>query len=163
MKRKLLFTGAVFIVGVCICIIAYAMNWSSGVNVNTRNLENKLTHNLVQEQGQVKDLIDFSYDTVHIFEPYQPKESMELQIGFKFKGLKETVSEGMMNILFLNNNSPVAYLYGYPSNTGYYIELPVGTYTKIELDEMSYTATKCEVGNSAGTPQTYNKYVFDKN
>lgn len=139
------------------------MNWSSVVNVNTRNLENKLAHNLVQGQGQVKDLIDFSYDTVHIFEPYQPKESMELQIGFKFKGLKETVSEGMMNILFLNNNSSVAYLYGYPSNTGYYIQLPVGTYTKTELDEMSYTATTCEVGNSAGTPQTYNKYVFGNN
>ena len=163
MRKKLLFVGVIFIVIVCTCLITYTINWNASVNVNTRNLENKLTYSPIQEQGRVKDLIDFSYDTVHVFEPYQPKESMELQIGFKFKGLKETVSEGMMNILFLNNNSPIAYLYGYPSNTGYCIELPVGIYTKTEIDEMNYTATKCEVGNSAGTPQTYIKYVFDKN
>lgn len=46
---------------------------------------------------------------------------MERQIGFKTRILQETVNENMINILFLKDDSPVAYLYGYGSNNGYYI------------------------------------------
>ncbi|MEG0906689.1 MAG: hypothetical protein RSF87_10735 [Cellulosilyticaceae bacterium] len=160
MKKKSLFITISIVVIISIIAITYILNWNSTVNVNTRYLEDKLTHN--QGEGQVKDLIGFNYDKVYIFEPYQPKESMESLIGFECSILKETVSEGMMNILFLESNVPVAYLYGYASNNGYYIELPVGTYTKSELNNMGYIATKHAVGNSAGTPQTYMHYLFTK-
>ena len=45
---------------------------------------------------------------------------MEKQIGFKSRVLQETVNENMINILFVKDDSPVAYLYGYGSNNGYY-------------------------------------------
>lgn len=158
MRKKVQFIIISLILLISVVSITYIVNWNSKLNVNTRYLENKLTH--TQNHGQVKDLIDINYDKVYVFQPYQPKESMESLIGFKCHILKETISEGMMNILFVENNSPVAYLYGYGANTGYYLDIPVGTYTKSDLDAMNYTVTNYEVGNSAGTPRTYMNYLF---
>lgn len=160
MKKKPILITISIIVAISVVAITYIFNWSSKVNVNTRYLEYKLVHN--QSEGQVKDLINFNYDRVYVFEPYQSKESMESLVGFKCSILKETVNEGMMNILFLENNLTAAYLYGYASNKGYYIELPIGTYTKSELNEMNYTVKKQAVGNSAGTLQTYMHHLFTK-
>ena len=110
--------------------------------------------------GMVGELFNFDYDEVHVFSPYQSKDEMEKQIGFKSHVLQETVSEGMMNILFVKDESPVAYLYGYGSNNGYYIELPAGNYSKTELQEMRYEVGTSEVGNSSGTEKTYLNYIF---
>lgn len=158
-KRLLLIIGSI-LVTMSIVIMTYTHNRHSIVNVMTKELEESLAH--TQGKGLVKDLIHFNYDKVYVFEPYQAKESMEALIGFKCSILEETVSEGMMNMLFVEGEAPVAYLYGYVSNNGYYIELPIGTYSRSELDEMSYVATKQSVGNSGGTPLTYIHYLFAK-
>jgi hypothetical protein len=54
----------------------------------------------------------------------------------------------------------MAYLFGYPSNIGYYIDIPVDTYTKSQVDNMTFTMEVKEVGNSAGTPKTYRHYYI---
>lgn len=69
--------------------------------------------------------------------------------------LKEGISEGIINILLVKDNKAIAYLFGYPSNTGYYLEIPSGEYTKSQIDRMTYTITEEHVGNSYGTPKTY--------
>ena len=78
----------------------------------------------------MKDLIDFNYDEVYVLSLIS--ESMESLIGFK-RIFKKAVSEEWMNILFLENNSQVDCLYGNASDTGYYIELPIGAYTNQDL------------------------------
>src|SRR5699024_5093033 len=99
-------------------------------------------------------------DKLYVFEPYQSIEEMERQIGFKHHKLKQGVSEGMLNILFVKDNRAIAYLYGYPSNTGYYINIQSGEYNEADIDDMTYTVEEREVGNSSGSPRTYMYYEF---
>ena len=67
----------------------------------------------------------------------------------------------MINILFVKDDSPVAYLYSYGSNNGFYIELPIGNYSKSELKKTRYRLISIEVGNSSGTEKTYLNYIFE--
>jgi hypothetical protein len=83
---------------------------------------------------------------------------MEEQIGFKYSELREGLSEGITNILFVKNSKVVAYLYGYSTNIGFDINLPSGEYTKAQIDNMLYKVEKREIGNSYGTPKTYMYY-----
>jgi len=134
------------------------------VSKNTKNLELILSEIITSGEdstnGNVKDLIALDYDKMYVFEPYQSLEEMEKQIGFKYSKLKQGLSEGMINILFVKGNRTVAYLFGYSSTTGYFIEIPSGEYTKSQINKMTYTAEKREVGNSYGTPKTYMSYQF---
>jgi hypothetical protein len=141
--------------------VTFFMKWNSQLNRNTRDLEKKLSASDAQVSGKTVELFNFDYDVLYVFEPYESKEEMETKIGFRTSILQETVSEGMMNILFVKENSPVAYLYGYLSNTGYFIEIPPGKYRKDELDLVQYNKSIGDVGNSYGTPITFIRYIFE--
>lgn len=141
-----------------ILFIVIFSKWNSELNKNTRYIENKLSEVKLEETGTVKDLFDLDYDILYVFRPYESKAEMEEQIGFKDNILKETVNEGMVNVLLVKENSPVTYLYGYPSNIGYYIDLPVGSYTKQELDSIRYTATVSQVEHISESPKIFTIY-----
>lgn len=134
------------------------------VRKNTRYLEKILSEDITSgidtANGNAKDLFTLDYDKVYRFEPYQSKEEMEKQIGFKYWRLKEGLSEGIINILFVKNNKPIAYLFGYSTNIGYYLSIQEGEYTKAQIDKMTYIMEEIEVGNSAGTPKRYMCYEF---
>lgn len=151
-------------IGLTIAIIAVLVmavrisEYNSLVSKNTRNLEMILSENITSgrsENGNLKDLITLDYDKMYVFGPYQPIDEMEKQIGFKYSKLKEGLNEGIVNILLVKDNKAIAYLFGYPSDTGYYLEIPSGEYTKSQIDRMTYTITEEHVGNSYGTPKTY--------
>ena len=149
------------IFGFLIVILAIFLSMlNSEINKNTNYLEEKLSKSVSEVSGITEDLFDFEYDKIYVFEPYQSKAEMEEQIGFKSRVLKEVVNEGMVNILFVKNTSAVAYLYGYPSKIGYYIDLSSGKHTKAEMDSMHYKGTISEVGNSSGSEKTYIYYTF---
>ena len=74
--------------------------------------------------------------------------------------MKQGVSEGMLKILFVKDNRAIAYLYGYPSNIGYYINIQSGEYNKADIDYMTYIVEEREAGNSSGSPRTYMHYEF---
>jgi len=145
---------------IVVSIILFA-RWNSELNNNNRYLTGKLLNSVSDTSGTVGELFDFDYDELYVFEPYQSKDEMEKQIGFKSRILKETVSEGMMNILFIKSNLPVAYLYGYTSSNGYYIGLPTGKHIKSELNVIKYKVIINEVGNSSGTEKSYKNYIFE--
>ncbi len=44
-------------------------------------------------------------------------------IGFEYTGLKENANTGVMNILFVKDQRPVCYLYGYSDGKGFYVEI----------------------------------------
>lgn len=159
MKNKNIFKILFFMV-VVISILVF-MRWNSELNKNNRYLADKLLNGVSDTSGTVGELFDFDYDKLYVFEPYQSKDEMEKQIGFKSRVLKETVNENMINILFVKDDSPVAYLYGYGSNNGYYVELPTGNYSKSELQKTRYRVITNEVGNSSGTEKTYLNYIFE--
>ena len=134
---------------------------NSEFNKNNRYLNDKLLNSISDTSGTVGELFDFDYDRLYAFPPYQSKEEMEKELGFEVPYLKVGVNENMMNILFLKENSPVAYLYGYGSNNGYYIELPTGNYPKSEVDKIKYKVITKEVVYSSGIEKIYLNYIFE--
>lgn len=79
---------------------------------------------------------------MYVFNPYEPKSSMEGTLGFHCSVLRETVSKAMHNVIFIKGTTPVAYLYGYPSNEGYSIYIHSGEYTKSNLETINYSKKK---------------------
>ena len=159
MKNKNIFKISFFLL-VLISIFVF-IRWNSELNKNNRYLTEKLLNVASDASGTAGELFNFDYDKVYIFEPYQSKDEMEKQIGFKSRVLQETVNENMINILFVKDDAPVAYLYGYGSNNGYYIEMPTGNYSKAELEKTRYRVITNEVGNSPETEKTYLNYIFE--
>lgn len=70
---------------------------------------------------QLNDVTPFEWDTVYTFSPYTPKEKIYETVGYKWDSIQETVNEGMNQLVFLKDGEVVCYVYGYPSNIGYYI------------------------------------------
>lgn len=160
MKRLIKLTCWVIVIIVVLAIFIKVIDYNSLVSKNTRYLEQILSEGIKGTNGNVKDLITLDYDKKYVFESYQSVEEMEKQISFKYHKLRQGVSEGMCNILFVKDNRAIAYLYGYPSNTGYYINIPSGEYTKSQINDTIYTMEERKVGNSTGTPKTYMYYEF---
>lgn len=158
--KKIIFKNVCFIAILNILVVLFVLRCGSVVEVNNRYLTSRLSN--TKGSGSVMELINLDYDRVYSFEPYQSKESMEKLIGFEYGDLKENISTHMMNILFVKDNQPVAYLYGPPNDNGFYLNLPIGTYTQSDFATMSYDIEIQELGNSAGTPQTYTFYSFRK-
>lgn len=159
MKKKKIFKALILMVA--LVSIIFFIGWNSELNKNNRYLNDKLLNSVSDTSGKAGELFDFNYDKVYVFSPYQSKDEMEKELGFSSRLLKETVSEGMMNILFVKDDSPAAYLYGYGSNNGYYLALPAGRYSKLEVQNIGYKVTTYEVGNSSGREKTYLNYDFE--
>lgn len=126
-----------------------------------KKLEANLKCNLNKDSRVCKDLFNFEYDKIYVFQPYLPKSEMEKEIGFKYNKLKEIVNEGMVNILFVKDNAPIAYLHGYPTDLGYYIDIPIGEYTKFDLDKVKYKIKEIDVENFSGEKQIYKEYTIN--
>lgn len=159
MKNKKILTLALIIISTI--GVLELKNGNIKESYNTKSLEKTLSKSLNNKENTCKYLFDFDYDKVYVFQPYLPKEVMEEEIGFKYWKLKETINEGMVNMLFVENNKPVAYLYGYPSDLGIYIDIPIGEYKKSDLDKAGYSVDKINIGNSYGNEKTYIKYTIN--
>ncbi len=60
-------------------------------------------------------VVPFAWDAVYTFEPYLSKAEMAEIIGFKSGALRQTVSEGMTQLVFVKGTSVVASVCGYPA------------------------------------------------
>ena len=75
------------------------------------------------------DLTPFEWEVVYSFQPYTPQDEIYKIVGYKWDTISETVSEGMNQIVFLNDGKVVCYLYGYPENNGYGISFKSSKYS----------------------------------
>ena len=75
------------------------------------------------EMINLSDVTPFEWEVVYSFAPYTPKDMIYETVGYKWDSISETVNEGMNQIVFLNDEKVVCYLYGYPENNGYGIYL----------------------------------------
>ena len=131
------------------------------VNKNMNKFEQNLDNLLNNQNHTCKDLFDFDYDMVYVFQPYLNKNQIEKEIGFKYWKIKETINENMMNILFIKDNKPVVYLYGYPEDSGYYIDIPIGKYEKSNLDKVKYNSKEVYLGSSSTGEKTFIEYTVN--
>ena len=77
------------------------------------------------------DVTPFEWDVVYSFDPYTSKEMVYKTVGYKWDNIRETVSEGMAQIVFLKDGKVVCYLYGYPENNGYSINFSGESYNNV--------------------------------
>lgn len=89
-------------------------------DVNARLLkDNVLSLDQKVESVNLKDLTPFEWDTVYSFDPYTSNEQVYETVGYKWDRISEALSEGMNQIVFLNDGEVVCYVYGYPENNKY--------------------------------------------
>ena len=74
----------------------------------------------------LQEITPFAWDVVYSFTPYTPKREIERVIGFKSNSITETVSEGMVQLIFVRGNKVVCNIQGYSSDLGYRISLWTG-------------------------------------
>ena len=70
----------------------------------------------------INSVIPFEWDAMYSFEPYTSKSQIEQISGIKSNLIQESVSEGMTNLLFINDGEAVASVCAYPSSLGYYFD-----------------------------------------
>lgn len=118
--KHIKFLKFILLIGVVCCLSACVSD--SALDKNSEALEKSLKASAGKEVI-LNDLIDFEYDAVYSFKPGTTVKDMETLIGFEYSGLKENANTGVMNILFVKEDEPVCYLYGYSDSKGFYIKI----------------------------------------
>lgn len=141
MKRKSKIIPIILSSIVLAGIAGYFIIGNPVVFINNQKLK-KSIKSIDNGTVQLNDVIPFYWDTVYTFEPYQSKESIEEIIGFKSFNIKENnINEGMVHLLFVNNNKVVASILGYDSNLTYRINFA----SKVTFAEnASFNVTKAD-------------------
>ncbi len=85
----------------------------------------------------LNEIVPFEWDCVYSFAPYAPKEEMERVIGLRSKHIKETVSEGMVQLIFIKDDEVVCSICRYSDNLGYRISFydGAGSYSKLCFEQ----------------------------
>jgi len=89
------------------------------------------------ESITLNELAPFEWDAVYTFAPYMPKQEMEKILGFKSNHIRETVSEGMVQLIFVKGNRVVCDIQGYSDNLGYsvFFSIREGSYSQINYED----------------------------
>lgn len=114
--------GTRIIIAVALMIaLAYSAIGNPIVFINNNRLNREVT---AINSGVVtlNEIVPFEWDAVYTFEPYANKEQIEAIIGFKSNSIRETVSEGMVQLLFVKNRRVVGSICGYSDNLGYSVD-----------------------------------------
>ena len=81
-------------------------------------------------------------DRVYTFEPYATREEIAEIIGFDSSSIRETVSEGMVQLLFVKDHKVTSSVCGYASSLGY----AVGFFDRVDYEENAVFSVKREDG-----------------
>lgn len=113
---------AVFVVTLGILFtLAYIIAGNPVVAVNNQRLQREVKA-VDSNFALLNEIVPFKWDTLYTFEPYASEEEIEEIIGFKSSSIKETVSEGMVQLLFVRDKKVVSSVIGYGSALGYSID-----------------------------------------
>ena len=120
-KRSNLWHGIILgIAGVLFAL--YLIFGDPRIYFNNAKLEKTLTA-LECDSITLEEIVPFEWTTVYTFDLYTSKERIERVVGSKSPALKESVSEGMNHVVFINRGRVVASVCTHPASTGYYFEL----------------------------------------
>jgi len=127
------------VLGLATVFLIYKLSFTSSSQNNLTKLENKIS-SLSSKEYELKDITPFEWDAVYSFEAYTPKDKIEKTIGFNSHLIKETVSEGMQQVIFIKSNQVVCFVYGYNDKLGYGFDFgdDWNEYVKLESKEQNY-------------------------
>lgn len=85
-----------------------------------KNFENFIDEVIIPEkldkipkEINLSDVTPFDWDKAYVFEPYTSPEKIYDTIGYKWRDIKKTESEDMIQMIFMRDNKVVCHLYGY--------------------------------------------------
>ena len=104
-----------------IMALTYMIIGNPIVIINNQKLQREVTE-VNSDYVELNEIVPFEWDTVYTFEPYTSKEQIEDIIGFKSNSIQETVSEGMVQLLFVKDKKVVSSVCGYSNTLGYRID-----------------------------------------
>lgn len=84
----------------------------------------------------LSEITPFEWDSVYRFPPYYSKDLMAKIIGFYSDDFTESVSENMMQLIFIKDKKVVCSISTYCENVGYYFNL--GTIERLNYIELKY-------------------------
>lgn len=109
-----------YVLAVIIILFAFNLFKVDVWDANEKLLaEEIITTDMVGKKVNLTEFTPFDWDTVYAFSPYARKEHIYETVGYNWARISQTVSEGMNQIVFLNDEKVVCYVYGYPENNKY--------------------------------------------
>lgn len=92
--------------------------------VNNKKL-NEAFSNLSEGEYYLKDIVPFEWEFLYSFDPYTNKKQMEeIVLAKSSNKIRETVNEGMVQIIFVNKAEVISTITSYPKNVGYMVVFP---------------------------------------
>lgn len=119
--------GAILAVTLFFCLL-YHIFGSPFTLINNARLEKSLK-NVTGETVFLEDVVPFQWTSVFTFDPYTPLNVIQKATGSKSPSLDTGVSEGMINVVFMNGPFVAASVYAYPSSVGYALWIENGADT----------------------------------
>jgi len=117
-KKKIWIIIAAVIV---ISAIGYYIIGNPVIAYNNYRLKQSI-HTISKTEVTLNEIVPFEWDTVYTFAPYTSRSEIEEIIGFKSNAIQETISEGMVQLLFVKGSSVSGSVCGYAKNLGYFID-----------------------------------------
>ncbi|RBP61066.1 hypothetical protein DES36_11565 [Alkalibaculum bacchi] len=117
-KKKIMISAAIIS---AIIILAYIIIGNPIIAINNKKLQREVV-SINSDYVELNNIVPFEWDEVYTFEPYASKEQIEDIIGFKSNYIQETVSEGMVQLLFIKDHKVVCSVCGYSNALGYRID-----------------------------------------
>lgn len=116
MKKVAIFLVLVLLLG----LIAYAVMGNPVVFYHNFALKRAMSQ---APEGEVtlNQIVPFAWDAAYTFPPYTSKAEMEQTLGFSSASIRETVNEGMVQLLFVKDGRVTASVCGYPEKLGYQV------------------------------------------
>ena len=115
-----------FYIAAAAVMAVVALLWSTFgspvVHWHNHQLRTALT-GLTDSVVTLEQAVPFSWDEVYTFPPYTTVEEIQEAIGTQSYNIKETVGEGMLQLVFLDEGAVTAAVCGYPAELGYDIAL----------------------------------------
>jgi len=142
MKKK---TYTVVIV-VLLIFFVYIIIGNITIFINNQKLKKAIT-SINSDYIKLNEIVPFDWDSVYTFEPYTTKDEIESILGFKSNAIKETVNEGMVQLIFTKDKKIISSICGYSSNLGYTVnfeKINNNVYHKINYTDNAEFMTKNE-------------------
>lgn len=115
-RKQRFYIAAAALMGVIALI--YSIVGSPVVLWHNHQLKNTLT-TLTDQSITLEQAVPFGWDEVYSFAPYTSLEEIEAAIGTESYNLSESTSEGMLQLVFMDEGAVAATVCDTPANLGY--------------------------------------------
>lgn len=109
---------------VLLCVSWLLLGPFSAASIHARSFSKAAAAQQMQETVTLNALTDFSWESAYAFAPYMDRQHMASYMGVSSARLPQTVSEGMLQLVFVQDGRIVCAVTGYPERLGYDFRFP---------------------------------------